>query len=480
MTRIPLRRVAVAATAALATLAVAATPASAAAGPDLFDAAGLGHTLQLEVGLPAAVVEQLPEDVFAGLGEAGIELDGNILRVNLSNAISKLTLAELDGEVQTLAAANPVTGSLGGFVKTVTGGGVSCLSSPLKDVSIPPDAEQPIVSFDLLTAECVQDAEGHLAVAAATVADLEVDLLGVTSLLGDGGGQLEDGAAQLEEGLDRGLQPLIDGLQPAIDQVGDELGVDVNLDEVLDVPNLTDTSFPLLQIDLIQTSTRSTTQGAKVLNVSSSTLAGLQLLNGTLCLPDVEYVTEAFATGRPGGADATATLPIVDLTTCGDQSILSLIEAGGVLEDVNVLGTPVSTILSNVELGQVADGLNEVLKQLGVSTLVEGYVEERQVAEDGSSASIDVAPLSIAVRPFAKGTALGGTDLVEVFGKDFGAALNVNDVSSAAEAAVVEAPVEEPAPEEPRQSLPRTGGGAFAALLGLAAMGGALTLRKRG
>ncbi len=477
------RRVAAASTAALAAIAITTAPAVAAPdqGPYVFDAAGSGQAVSVVVGLPAAladglapVVEQVP----------GVSIEDNQLIVSLASVLSELELplvGQSPGDVSSAATATQVTGSLEGLVQTLTGA-VQCIDTPL-DITIPPGAETPLVSLQLLQAECVTDAAGRVSVASSKIADFEVNLAGALAILpAEVAAPVTDAVDQLTGTVtDQVLTPIIDQvLTPVQDAINDNLGLGVDLTEAVRVPELID--LPLVSIDLIESTTQSLTEGEVVRQVSSATLAGVSLL-GTVCIPDTTYRAEAFATGEPGGNDFVTSIPPIDLAICETSTlspILRLLDVDGVLGDVLVnLGDgqlkPLSELLGGAGLPteDVLGGIEDLLATLGVSTVVQGQQTNAVRSEDGRQAGVAVDPFRVTVAPlanFVTGTPLEGLK-VELRG------LTVAGNVAAAPAPVITPEAPAPAPE-PTPALPRTGGGAVAGLLGVLALGGSLALRR--
>lgn len=485
-----LKRYAAAGLAAATAMAMTVAPAHAAAdeGPYLFDAAGSGQAVSVVVGLPQAladglspVIEQVP----------GVSIDGNELIVSLSSVLSELELplaGELPGDVSALAEASQVTGSLEGLVETITGGPIECIDSPL-DITVPPDADVPLVSLQLLQADCVTDAAGRTSIAASKIADLEVNLAGALAILPAEVSQpVNDAVDQITDAVNNDvLTPLVDQvLTPVQDAINENLGLGVDLSEAVRVPELID--LPLVSIDLIESRTESLTEGDVVRQVSSATLAGVSLL-GTVCIPDTTYRAEAFATGEPGGNDYATSIPPIDLAICETNNlnpILRLLDVDGVLGDVLVnLGDgqlkPLSELLGQTGLPaeDVLNGLDDLLATLGVSTVVQGQQVDAVRSEDGRQAGVAVDPFRVTVAPLANfvvGTPLEGLK-VEVRGLQV--AGNVAAAPAPEAPITPQAPPPAPAPEPEVPAMPRTGGGALLGLLGVMALGGAFTLRRR-
>lgn len=488
--------------AACAAIALAAGPAMAApaAAPYAFDSAGTGQALEIVVGLPVAIADGLAP-VFQGL--PGIELVGNELQISLSEVVADLERSA-GSNTSGSADAFSIRGSLEGLIEMLAGD-TRCIDSPL-DVSIPPDAATPLVSFSLLQADCVTDADGGRSLASAKVADLEVNLAGAIELLpAEITAPLTDAIDQVTVTVeDSILNPLIEQvLTPIQDALSDALGTEIDLAEAVRVPELID--LPLVHVDLLESRSESTTIDGVIRNVSTSTLAGVSLL-GTICLPDTTYRTEAFSNGLPSGNDYSASIPSIDVEICDTTTlspILSLVEADGVLADVLVnLGggelQPLAEVLENASLPveDLFGGLEDLLATVGVSTIVQGSVLSSNRAADGSSAAVEVAPFRISVKPLAN--FVGGTPL-----EGLGVELRGLAVGSGAAAAPAPidppkppapdpdptvppapnptnppAPAPQPAPEVP-VNMPKTGGSPFAALLGSLAIGGSLALRRR-
>ena len=474
-------RTAAAGMAAVATMAIATTPALAADdGPYVFDAAGSGQAVSIAVGLPQALADGLAPAVQQ---VPGVSIEGNELLISLASVLAELELplvGENRGDPTATATATSVTGSLQGLVETLTGT-AQCLDTPL-DITVPPGAETPLVSMQLLQAECTTDAAGHTSIASSRIADLEVNLAGALAILpAEVSAPVTDALDQVTGTVtDQVLSPIVDQvLTPVQDAINENLGVGVDLTEAVRVPELID--LPLVSIDLIESTTESLTDGDAVRQVSSATLAGVSLL-GTVCIPDTTYRAEAVATGEPGGNDFLTSIPPIDLAICETDSlspILRLLDVDGVLGDVLVnLGDgqlkPISELLAGAGLPteDVLNSLDDLLATLGVSTIVQGQQTNAVRSEDGRRAGVAVDPFRVTVAPlsnFVVGTPLEGLK-VELRGLTV-----AGNVSAAPPAPVADTPA--PAPEPP--AMPRTGGGAVAALMGMLAVGGALTLRKR-
>ena len=489
--KISVKRWVAASTAAVAALAMTTAPALAAEdeGPYIFDAAGSGQAVSVVVGLPQAladglapVLDQVP----------GVTIEGNELVVNLASVLAELELplsGALPGDVIGLAAANQVTGSLAGLVEQLTGGPVECLDSPL-DITIPPGAETPLVSLKLLQAGCTVDETGRLSVASSRIADFEVNLAGALAILpAEVSGQLTDALDTITGTVDdQVLTPIVDSvLTPVQDALNENLGLGLDLSEVVRVPELID--LPLVSIDLIESTTESLTDGQLVRQVSTATLAGVSLL-GTVCIPDTTYRTEAHATGEPGGNDFASSIPPIDLAICESGSlspILRLLDVDGVLGDALVnLGDgqlkPLSDLLGGLGLPteDLLNSLEDLLATLGVSTIVQGQQTDTVRSEDGRQAGVAVDPFRITVAPlanFVTGTPLEGLK-VELRGLTV--ASNVAAGPAPAPTPITPQDKPDPAPDAEVPAMPRTGGGALVGLLGVLALGGALSLRRRG
>ena len=233
MRRIALRTAA-ASMAVLATTAIATTPALAAAddGPYVFDAAGSGQAVSIAVGLPQALADGLAPAVEQ---VPGVSIDGNELLISLASVLAELELplvGESVGDATASASATSVTGSLQGLVETLTGGPMQCLDTPL-DITVPPGAETPLVSMQLLQAECTTDAAGHTSIASSKIADLEVNLAGALAILpADVSAPVTDALDQVTGTVtDQVLTPIVDQvLTPVQDAINENLGLGVDLD----------------------------------------------------------------------------------------------------------------------------------------------------------------------------------------------------------------------------------------------------------
>lgn len=479
MTRSRLLRAATAVVATTTMLGLAVGPATAATneGPYVFDSSGSGRALTIAVGLPGAMADQLAP----ALQEVpGVSLEDGALTISLANVLADLELpidGGQPGAVTALADATSLTGSLSGLVDQVTGG-VQCLDTPV-DVTVPPDADVPLVSLRLLQAECTADEDGRRSIAASKIADLEVNLAGALALLPAEVSEqvttaLDDVTQQVTDTV---LDPLTEQvLTPVQDAVNENSGARIDLSEAVRVPELVD--LPLVSIDLIESTTRTLTEGDTIRSVSSATLAGVSLL-GTVCLPDTTYTSEAFATGEPGGNGYATSVPTIDVQVCDTATlspILRLLEQDGVVGDVLVnLGDgqlkPLGELLqgSDLPLEDVFDGIDGLLATLGVSTIVQGRETNAAASDDGRRASAGVEPFTIGVTPLGDATADTPLD---------GLGVTIAGLGLDTAVAAAPAPIEEAA-ADPAPALPRTGGGALAGLLGVVALGGAFTLRRR-
>lgn len=487
-----LTRLGVATVATSMALAMTVGPATAAPdeGPYVFDAAGAGQAVSIVVGLPQAVADGL-EPVLVEL--PGIELIGNELQINLANVLGELELplaGDVPGDVLSNVSATSLSGSLAGLVETLLGGAGTCLDTPV-DITVPPGADVPLLSLQLLQAECVEDASGRVSIASSKIADLEVNLAGAIAILpAEVTEPLTDAVDTVTDTVtDSVLGPLIDSVvTPATDAINDAIGTDVDLSEAVRIPELID--LPLVSIDLIESRTEQLTAGDRITSVTTSTLAGVSLL-GTVCLPDTTYRAEAFSTGVPGGNDYATSIPPIDVAICETDSlspILRLLDVEGVVGDVlvNLGGGELQSLEellagTGLPVGEVLDGLDELLATIGVSTVVQGSQTDAHRADDGSSAGVAVSPFRVTVAPLAN--FVGGTPLE-------GLKVELRGLAAAANAAAAPAPVEPQAPPapvapeappapEPPPAMPRTGGGALLAGLGILGMAGALNMRRR-
>jgi hypothetical protein len=477
--------------AAVTTIALVAGPAAAAPneGPDAFDSIASGTGLSIQVALPPTLADALAP-VLGAL--PGITLDGANLDIALAQTLSELELpltASGLGEVSSTASATSVSGSIQGFIETLTGGPVQCLATPFA-VSIPEGATTPLVAFDLLQAECTTDAAGRLSIASSKIADLEVNLAGALELINTipGGAEISDTLTgtvdTLTDIVENDVFPVIGGvLDPVEDAVNGATNLGLDLNEVLRAPEVFD--VPLVSIKLLETVSTTETAGDLVKAVSSTTIAGVQLI-GTVCLPDVTYRAESFTNGQPGGASYATSIPTIDVGICDTtllETILRLEEAEGVINDILVnVGSgelrPLAEVLADVNsdlpLADILAGIEDLLTTLGVTSIVQGSVSEPYAAEDGSEARVNVAPFRIGVQPF--GQLAAGTELETV-----GVMISGGRQQTGVQAAGIVQPAEPaaaPAPDAP-VNMPKTGGGAAAALIGVLAMGSAALLRKR-
>jgi len=451
--------------------------------PEFYQGVSDASTLQLVVGLPGQIIEPLSDALAPVLEGLGITLADNKLTIDLSLAtadINRLVKADALG----VAEALPLGGSLQGLIESLTGP-LACLDSPI-DIAIP-DENVPLVSLKLLQANCDDDPTDGIVSSTTKVADLKVDLKGLLALLPAELAETVDGALEtLENDL---LTPVIGGVNDLLGQVGDALepivGQPLQIDDIITVPDFINESFGLLEIGLIEATTTSVFNGEFVTSQSSTTVAGIRLLEMICVVTDnategTTFVAETLANGE--STDWDTTVPAITLGVCGDEdslarSILQLTDVGGVLGDilVNVTGENLSLIElledSPIPLSDLLEQVDGLLAQLGIGTVLAGSTELIEQTDD--FVSVAVRPAAITVDPL--NGALDGTPL-EGLGIDLFVGAN-QSTSFAALGEVSNVTPPQPEPEEP--NLPKTGGGVIALVLGSLAIGGSALLRRR-
>lgn len=431
--------------------------------------------LSVGVGLPSELAEPLAP-VLEGLGIAG----GDGIQVNIAETTAQLQRAAEDEDVDGLAEALIANLLLGSGAADKPG---ACQGADTVNL---PDDETPVIRVTVADIDCEQDDER--AFAKAHVAGVSVNL-----------GNLIDiaGAEALREGLDELLEPVNDQLLGAINDACGELlvpvgeglealpilnlngqqlcdAINLNLDNVLNV------DVPLLDVELLESTSEVTHEGDTVTATATSGLANLQLA-GLVCVegPEpgqpLEFVSSATSDGEVG--TATTQAPQTTARLCGNSPLAQILDAEELLNSIEIAGQGAAEIVDGT--GEITENLTMALETLLVDT-ERSLSTDSNIIEEGagaaSNARLDVLGLRLfnGIEPLAE-TPLGDIT-VNVTAMDTSAAVNAEPEGPMPTPA---GPDPDPAPEapEPQEDLPVTG--ASAGLLGLGAMGLAIAMRRR-
>jgi hypothetical protein len=479
MTSIRLRRIVAAAFVTVLGLSFAMPVQGAEEGPDFYQGVANSSTLKLAVGLPAVIADL----VGPILEPAGITLEDNALVIDLSLAnvdLEKLSEADAAGKAGALA----VSGSLAGLVETLAGDALNCLDVPI-DIAVPPNVEHPLLSLTVLPTECDDDPSDGVVSSRTKIADLSIDLRGVLETLPPELAQaIDDAVTEVE---DQVLTPVVGVVNDLLNTVGDtvepvlgeelELGVLKPLDLI--------SELPLVDIGLIEAETISVFDGASVTSTSSTTVAGVQVLN-TLCIladdatEGTTFVANAAATGK--STDYSTVIPNITVGICGDnggldRTLIKLVEDLGILPDVlvNLDGENEVTLVeylsnSDLPLSDILEQVDQLLVDLGFWTVLAG--SENLRSQNDQFVDVAVDPASVQFLPLGNVVSFAGTPL-----DGLSVNLYVGANQATAFGAVQAASPSPPQPAEP--NLPKTGGGVMALLFGSLAIGGAALLRRR-
>jgi hypothetical protein len=440
-----LRRTLTMATAAVSALALGAAGAGAAAsGPAVFSASSEALALDLEVTAPAELVGPLT---------GGAET----IRQKVS-----FTTALLDSTGEALATTQLLEGLL-------TEGGLSSADGDTSGSSSIAEQDLGIVRFGLGTVDYLADPAQNISRSRSELARLTVSLESLFS----GATLPAEATAPIQDAVDQAVETvngLVGDLNGALDQVeqvvSDTVGETVEIPEVLpeDLPALPNVmTGHLLDVRKIWSESVTDTTGDTVRSLAHGGIVEASLLDGLIQVPAFQYTSTAATAGTPGTASADTEITTIAVRV-GDSEVKvtgSTLQVGDFvldLEDPDLGGLPANEVLDPVE-----EILAELLNAGGLSVAQgQGTTE---VAEDGSSAKASTSAFALSLAPLH---AAGQDDVLRV---DLALLPTVAAVTAAPAPAVASS-------DEP--SLPRTGGGALAVLLGSLSIAGAGLLRRRG
>lgn len=446
-----IRNLAISSGAALSALAILAPAAGAAIdAPDIFVGTAEAKALDLRVAAPAGLL-----DAVTGGGPLLQEVS--------------LTRAELSSD----GIADATTTLLAGLMNQ----GLKSDGSTTSDKQSIQEMDLGLLQVGLGTLEYTADAAAGVSRSASELANLTVSL----SPLFDGlvpaeiAAPVEDAVGQVTDVVNG----LVDELNGALGQVEDAIeevrgGTGLDIPDVLpnQLPALPDvTEVTLVDVRKLWSVSSVTTSDGKVRSETNTGIAEASLLGGLIEVPALQYTSWAETAGTAGTADAGYDITTIAVRV-GDSEVGvsgTTLTVGDLTIDLaspDLAGLPAEELLDDVT-GVLGDLLNSV--GLSVSQGA-GAVD---IAPDGSAASAATSALSLRVSPLH---AIGQAEALSVE-LDL---LPTRSAVSGGTAPGVNAPpaAAPPTPAEP--SLPRTGGGAVALLLGGVAFGGLGMLRKRG
>ena len=341
------------------------------------------------------------------------------------------------------------------------------------EVELPPDQEVPLLRVALGNISCEESDERMFA--NAEVTGVRVSLAGLieAGLPGD-----------VADGVDQVLDPLNEQLLAEVNAACDDTlgallgellpGSDACEALELQIRNPFDVDVPLVDVSGLTSTSEVTADNSSVTADASATLASVNLA-GLICVgtdggDPLSHTAAVSTDGETGNANATA----VDASRLceNDTSILRLIDGENVSDSLQLLGTDITNLLDG-QLQQVFDGLDALADALGATVVTGGAPYE---TVEGSGAVAGVEPLTVVgLAPFGE---IPGLD--EFLG-DLEVRVTAMEVEAAVNAAPDDGIITPAAPGEPEHPeeppLPKTGAGA--GLLGLAAMAGAVALRRR-
>ncbi|MBW3576836.1 MAG: hypothetical protein KY462_03670 [Actinobacteria bacterium] len=457
MQKVTWRRAATTMVAATTAIALTAPGAGAAAvAPGVFSGSAEALTLDLSITAPSAL-----------LGALG---GGATLDTRVSSTISQLSNTVAN------ATSTLLRGTLGNE-------SISDSSGKTTDRKVL--AEQKlvggVVDVGVGTMEFTADATNQVSNAYSELAHLKVSLAPLfdasspvpAEVKEDLQGAVQD-ATDTVNGLVGDLNTQLDAVEEAVNEALEPVGGNpVNIDPVqqlLTVPDVT--SVDLVSATKLWSRSTVDTEDGKVVSRAVSGLVDLELLGGLVQVPIFQYSSVAGTNGQPGGAFADAVTEVISVTLA-DNSVIEVtgdtLTVNQEIIDLGELGLDANTLLSGV-----TSTLGDILASAGLSTLAGKGTTH--VAEDGSSAEAATSAFGISLHPLnaagSAGSGLLGLDLNLLPTRVKAAAANpVQQVQAPA----LDAPAAPAAPV----SLPRTGGGALAILVGVSAMAAAVGLRHK-
>jgi hypothetical protein len=433
-----------------------------------------GTALEIGVGLPAELAEGI-EPVLTGLG----------IRDEQTGGI-RITFADTEAELQRVAEGEEITGLAKALHTNLL------LDSPEGEspgactggdtVELPPDQQTPLLRIGVAGIDCEQDDER--AFAHAELSEVTISLAGLIEAgfpeeIRDGIGEAVEGVNESllnelnanlcnpeEEG---NLNDLFDGLfgddQEACDALALQLTNPFDVDiPLVSVQGLASTSEVNANDTSVDAEARATLTGANVL--------GMVCIGGDAGADRISSNASAATDGTTG--EQSSGLHETEGRHCpATASILRLISDPGTVDSIRLFEAELRDALGG-NFEDLFDGIDELFEAINTSV----YTQAQPFGHvDGAGAVAGVTPLNIvATAPFSELPGFEETPLGDI---------SVNVSALGVEAAVNAEPAPQPAPAgpdpdpapEPEEDLPVTGAGA--GLLGLAAMAGAVALRRR-
>ena len=426
-----------------------------------------GTGLEIGVGLPAELADGAAE-LLDALGIRDPDTGG--IRIALADTQAELHRAAEGEEVDGLAKALVANLLLDSQAADSPG---ACQGADT--VELPPDADVPLLRVSVVDIDCEQTDER--AFADAQIAGATVSLAGLIDA-----GVPEDARSALDEVLDPLNAQLLGALNEACDDVlgtildpllpGNESCDALNLQ----IQNPLDVDIPLVDVDLLGSTSEVTADDDEVTADAQATLANVNVL-GLVCVggdgtDPLTYTASASTDGED--AEQSATAPDAQARLCENEaSILRLITDIEALQSIDLLEENVTNLVDG-QLEPLFEGVEALLEALGTSVVTNG---EPYGQVEGAGAVAGVTPLTVVgVAPFGE---IPGLD-------EFLGDLEVRVEAMSVEAAVNADPDDEDEipdrdvpeePGEPTRDLPKTG--ASAGLIGLLALGAATALRRR-
>lgn len=466
-------------------LALSVPPAGAAVeAPDIFAGNSAAQALNLEITGPSGLLEplgalgSLTSTANVSTLQQGISLTSN--RINsdgLISAVTKLLQGLLnEGHHESTEEKSTFEDSIVG--ESLLGGALEIGAGNIRTVT---DRAQNLTrsSSELLKLRVsLAPLLGDGGLLDGTAIDGTLDDA-LDLLLGAEGETDEGGESTGTEGVLGDLMGQLDGTLTQIENVVNESAdtgnaVDLPAVDDLDLAGIRDhldiREVDLLNVRKMYSDSEVITKDGVITSEAISGLVGAELLGGLVEVPAFEYSSIAGTAGKPGTAFADTKVKVIAVKVDGSDVISvsgdELKVGDQVLDLSGVAGA--EGLLEDVE-----NTLMQILNAVGLS-LNQGEGTTR-VADDGSSAFASVSALTLSLKPLH---ALSETAGVDDTLSSLGVQLAILGNNAGVSAAQVEA---KPAvkPEEKQPSLPRTGGGAAAVLLGMLALGGAGALRRR-
>lgn len=438
------------------------------------------------VGLPGPLADGLAP-VLDALGVAGESPSGTGAQGLL------IDLARTEADLRRAATGEDISSGASAFVTNLLLASEaadqpgSCQGGAM-DVELPPDAETSLLTLSLAGVDCAQTDERAFADVQVVGLDIRLAALLEQGLPDD----VADGVDQLIDTLnDQLLNPVGSGLCQALDPI---LGIVLpgaepceDGEPLLQLRNPFDLDVPLIDLSLVASDAEVVRDGDTLTATATSTFTGINIL-GVACVGDADGPLVFTSTATTDGETATrdASAPSLTAGLCAqEQSLLRVLLGDGPLGDLGVLEQILQDDLLDGQLEAVFDGVDTLLEALTTSALTQGEAVLGDV--DGAGTTAATTPASVAyTAPLGGlpglGDVLGELEVSVTLGRT---QVGVNALPEGVDEEPPEEPTPpadpepdpEPAPEETPQ-LPRTGTG-IAALLGLAALGAAVALRRR-